>query len=515
MNINNSSTKAYKILLIDDDVGITRLIAILLERGGYETVSAHSGAEGIALAKKEQPDLILCDVMMPDADGFDVLQALQNQSDTATIPFIFLTARTKQEDMRFGMNLGADDYLTKPVRAESLLNAVATRLNRHQTLHAERLATFSQRLVLAQEYSRQQMATMLENDIGQSLRSLQFVFNMLDMPTDVDLFSETKKQLAQIIQRVEGLAQELHPTILGRLGLLPAIRWLAEQYEIGIELDAENFAYKFEPQIEVGVFRLVQEALNNAALHAQANNVVVTLAYVEPYINISIADDGVGFDLEQVLQSDKGMGLQYMYGLTASLKGELHITSAPNEGTSIYVVLPQATAGPAVRQSISKRFLRMAGRPAQSGRATATTGPIKILLAMEQPLQLQGLKRLLDDNSRFHIVGEVQQLANVSQAIKRESPQLLMIDPVMKDVTQTDILQTIMTDYPETAVLVISASAHEEYIRSAFESGVLGYMPNTATMTDLHTAIMRVAQKQYYVSPILQFDLAGWLETQA
>jgi DNA-binding NarL/FixJ family response regulator len=506
------STHTPKILIIDDDANTTRLLSIMLEQGGYHAVIANSGNEGVALAQQELPDLVLCDVMMPDANGYDVLRALQNHSSTATIPFIFLTARARQEDVREGMELGADDYLTKPVRANMLLSAISTRLKRHQALQADRLAVFSQRLVLSQEHHRQQMAYVLDSEVNRLLRSLQFIFDLLDTPTDVSLYNEAKAQLGNLIQRVDGLTQELHPTMLGRLGLVPAIRWLIGQYELAIELELENLDYKFDAQVEVCVFRLVQESLNNIALHAQTDQAKVILKYMAPYLEVTVEDKGVGFDLEQILQSSQSMGLQYMYGLVAWLNGELHIASQLNEGTSIYALLPQTTADPAVRQSASKKFLRLAGRSQQPEKST--TGTVKIVLAMEQSLQLQGMKKLLGANMQFRVVGEIQNLTEALPVIEKQNPQLLIIDPITENKNQTEILQTITKASPKTAVLVISTATHDEYVRAAFESGVLGYIPNTATITDLHTAIMRVAQKKYYVSPTLTFDLVRWQEAQ-
>jgi DNA-binding NarL/FixJ family response regulator len=510
-------TNAYKILLIDDDIGITRLITMMLEKSGYNVSVAHSGHDGIGLVKQEMPDLILCDVMMPIMDGYGVLKELQSSSDTATIPFIFLTARASQEHVREGMELGADDYVTKPVKTDALLTAVNSRLRRHQAIQAGRLATFAQRLVLSQEHYRQQMAYLLESDINQSLRSLQFILNMLDAPSDTALYSQVKTQMEELIRRVEGMTQEMHPTMLGRLGLLPAIRWLIEQYELVIDLEVENLDYKFDPQVEVCLFRLIQESLNNVAQHSKTDQATVMLKYAEPYIELRITDQGVGFDLEKTLQSHHSMGIQRMYGLVDWLRGEMNIASWENEGVSIYVMLPQTAVTTAARQSVSRQFLQLASRPQQTGKspaAPATQDAIRIMLVMEQPLQLQGLKKLLNGNSQFLVMGEARNLREAVRVMETKKPQLLIVDPVVQNKNQMDILQTLTTANPETAVLVISPSTHSEYIRAAFNSGALGYIPNTATITDMHTAIMRVAQKQYYASPALNFNLEEWQQTQ-
>src|SRR5262245_55364487 len=121
-----------RILVIEDEPEMRRNITALLRYQGYEPIAAHSGRQGIETARREMPDLILCDVMMPELDGYSVLQALQADPQLARIPFIFLTAKGEKEDLRSGMNLGADDYLTKPVANADLIRAIETRLRRSE-----------------------------------------------------------------------------------------------------------------------------------------------------------------------------------------------------------------------------------------------------------------------------------------------------------------------------------------------------------------------------------------------
>jgi DNA-binding NarL/FixJ family response regulator len=413
------------------------------------------------------------------------------------------------------MILGADDYLTKPVNPDVLANAIQSRMRRYQALQVSKLAAFTQQLVLSHEHYRQQMAYVLDSDINQSLRSLQFVLGMLDTPDDAQLYEQAKTQVRHLINQIEGLAQELHPTILGQLGLLPAIRWLVSQYDLLVDLEFENMSYKFDAEVALCLFRLLQESLNNIAQHAQTNRVKITLKYAAPYVTLQVTDDGVGFDLEQTLQrSSSSMGLTYMYRLVNWLNGELSITSRPNEGTIIEASLPQGDEPEtAVSQSMSRRFLRLAGqRPNLSAPTTEASG-IKILLAMEQPLQRQGLKKLLSGNKQFQVVGEVQELTRTAAIIEQKPPDLLIINPVTHDKNQMELLQMMTAASPETAVLAITNNPHNEYITALLESGALGCIPNTATITDLHTAIMRVAQKQYYVSPTLNFNLDQWQKT--
>ena len=123
-----------KILVSEDQAPMRREIALLLEMDGCIVVTAANGLEGLEIARKETPDLVLCDVMMPEMDGYGVVQALRAEKNFATKPFIFLTARGDKGDIRVGMNFGADDYLTKPVIREDLLAAVHARLARAQAV---------------------------------------------------------------------------------------------------------------------------------------------------------------------------------------------------------------------------------------------------------------------------------------------------------------------------------------------------------------------------------------------
>jgi len=120
-----------KILLIEDNPDVRENTGEILELAGYHVVAAPNGKAGVELAQKEKPDLIICDIMMPELDGYGVLHILSKKDELAKIPFIFLTAKTEKSDIRKGMNLGADDYLTKPFDDTDLLNAIEARFRKN------------------------------------------------------------------------------------------------------------------------------------------------------------------------------------------------------------------------------------------------------------------------------------------------------------------------------------------------------------------------------------------------
>src|SRR5208283_860858 len=123
-----------KILIIDDEGDYRGMIATTLKMAGYDISEATNGLDGLAAVKFDHPDLVLCDINMPKMDGYTLLGTLKEDDECASIPFIFLTGDTAKSDMRQGMQLGADDYLTKPFTSEELITAIETRLHRKKGL---------------------------------------------------------------------------------------------------------------------------------------------------------------------------------------------------------------------------------------------------------------------------------------------------------------------------------------------------------------------------------------------
>ncbi|MEI6446035.1 MAG: EAL domain-containing protein [Nostocales cyanobacterium ELA583] len=122
------------ILIIEDEPQIRKNIQQILDLEGFATITAEDGLEGLDMAEKHQPDMIICDVMMPNLDGYGLIEALRQKPLTADIPFIFLTAKAENNDLRQGMELGADDYLIKPFKADELIRSISTRFEKRRVL---------------------------------------------------------------------------------------------------------------------------------------------------------------------------------------------------------------------------------------------------------------------------------------------------------------------------------------------------------------------------------------------
>lgn len=164
-----------KILIIEDETQVRANIQQMLDLSEFHTITAGNGLIGVQLAKIEQPDLIICDIMMPELDGYDVLKSLRENPETQSIPIIFLTAKAERGDMRQGMELGADDYITKPFTPEELLRAVKIRLVRAEKANQ-----------IKQQYEQEQQQNVhLKQEMQVNLQKLQESQQLADVRADI------------------------------------------------------------------------------------------------------------------------------------------------------------------------------------------------------------------------------------------------------------------------------------------------------------------------------------------
>jgi DNA-binding response OmpR family regulator len=154
-----------KIVLIEDDTILRETTAELLELSGYQVRTASDGKRGVQLAKEYLPDVVICDIMMPELDGYGVLRNLAQDQNTQAIPFIFLSAKTERKDIRKGMELGADDYLTKPFEEQELLGAIESRLAKIAILKDSSVETASKTSGTGQEmYTIHQLKNFIDDN---------------------------------------------------------------------------------------------------------------------------------------------------------------------------------------------------------------------------------------------------------------------------------------------------------------------------------------------------------------
>jgi DNA-binding NarL/FixJ family response regulator len=162
------------ILIIEDDDNFRSSISLILKMEGFEVRTAKNGALGIAAALENRPDLILCDIMMPEMDGYSVLEYLKKDSNFDDIPFIFVTALGDRNNIRRGMNVGADDYLTKPFSAEELVAAVVGRLHRIETIrsHAAKTVLTEEQITLLQQITPREREILIQVGKGATSKEI-------------------------------------------------------------------------------------------------------------------------------------------------------------------------------------------------------------------------------------------------------------------------------------------------------------------------------------------------------
>jgi CRP-like cAMP-binding protein/CheY-like chemotaxis protein len=171
-----------KLLLIEDNPDVRENSAEILTMAGYSVRTAENGKIGVDLVKADRPDLIVCDIMMPVLDGFGVLQVLSMSEDTAAIPFIFLTAKTERSDIRKGMEMGADDYLTKPFDDVELLKAVESRLNKVRQRQQDPLNASTVEHMLGQLHGLEDIATVAKRTQVKHYKKKEIIFTEGDSP---------------------------------------------------------------------------------------------------------------------------------------------------------------------------------------------------------------------------------------------------------------------------------------------------------------------------------------------
>ena len=360
---------ALKILVIEDNQQVRDNIMEILENEGFEMHQAENGIIGIEISKKIQPDLILCDIMMPDMDGYGVLIHLRKNVLTSTIPFIFLTAKDTREDLRKGMQLGADDYISKPFTIDELLNAVNIRINRIKEFKKkseEKLNELTENLgvpiakeineplkaiigfsgMVITEYNQMEKSELVEfvsliYNAGMKLNKIvlktMLYYRLEALSVQQEDMNDLKHQKISNAKKVtENICKEVAQTA----GRGEDLMLMLEECDLKIP---EHFFKE-----------LLKELLENAFNFSPKNTLIKVISGVEKHkIVISIIDEGIGMSDAQIanigafmqfnkdIHNQEGIGL----GITISKRililfdGSFSINSKQGMGTIVKIVL--------------------------------------------------------------------------------------------------------------------------------------------------------------------------------
>lgn len=359
-----------KILVIEDEESIRENILDLLEAENFEGIGAINGKVGIKLAIEQIPDLILCDMMMPEVDGHGVIKALRSEPLTATIPFIFLTAKADKSDVRTGMELGADDYITKPCTPQELLKAIAIRLEKQKTISRQSQKTLDELRTNISMSLPHELRTPLNAIMGFSelILSEYQVLKESDILEMIGQIQTSGHRLYRLIQNFLLYAEleiaATNPELLKEMRnsefscvkslLTQKARQQAKHANRtdDLQLNLHDSSVAID---SVRLAKIVEELLDNAFKFSLEGTPVVLSTFVENQTFIlSVKDQGRGMTADQIAQLEAyrqfdrkiyqqaglGLGLAIVQRLAELHGGKFKIESLPQQETIVCVSLP-------------------------------------------------------------------------------------------------------------------------------------------------------------------------------
>ncbi|MBD1826735.1 response regulator [Microcoleus vaginatus GB1-A2] len=358
-----------KILVIEDDENIRGNIAEILEDEGWEVIQAEHGAIGVKRARESLPQLIVCDVMMPELDGYEVLAALRQDMATTTIPFILLTAKADKSDIRLGMNLGADDYLTKPFKREELIEAVKVRLQKREAIAKQseqkldelrsnltrslphELLTPLNGIISYSQLLKEDYAVMDSEEIREMLESIHTSGKRLYRLTQNYLLYANLEILAADPQKIEFL-QSLKVDFPKAI-IEPTAIYQAEHLNRSEDLSLEVTDVSIQI-VENNLKKVVEELVNNAFKFSEPGTPVRVEGRADgSQFVLSVCDRGRGMTAEQIAsvgaytqferkiyeQQGSGLGLTIAHRIAELHGGKLEIESIPEKETIVRLFL--------------------------------------------------------------------------------------------------------------------------------------------------------------------------------
>jgi two-component system sensor histidine kinase/response regulator len=357
-----------KILVIEDEAGVRDSLVDILNAEDFIVDSAVNGQEGLMQIRDFHPDLVICDVMMPVLDGYGVLEQVRQDPELATLPFVFLTAKAGRDDFRSGMDLGADDYLTKPFTHDDLLRMIRARLGVHQAAEAQAKSQL--------DTLRSSITTALPRELGDPLREVLHLSSQLadqvhsltleEVETRAKAIYRSAQRTARLTQNVLLLDKlnhmelpqgqpEAHHWVEGADEIvLAAAEALAGDYlrEDDLEIALEPFAV---PMSATLFTKVCEELIDNALKFSEPGSPIKVFgARHQDQVTLHIIDYGCGMTADQIAQvgaymqfhpdSEQtfgtGLGLTLAKRLVELHHGEVLIESIPGQQTIVRVALP-------------------------------------------------------------------------------------------------------------------------------------------------------------------------------
>jgi signal transduction histidine kinase len=359
----------YKILIVEDTLAIREEIFDILIMENYTVFQAKNGKNGFEIALKEEPDLIISDILMPELNGFEMFKKLQTDKKTRNIPLIFLSAKGEKKDIRKGMNLGAEDYLTKPINVNDLLNAVENKIKKKISIDQkiiDKTATLST-ILEVQRNELDNYAHLISHELKSSLRNVSDLLawsheelketnSLEDSRSKQQLMEEKIEKMELLLVKLEQYknitASSFKDNIINSNTIAKlVINEIHTPAHIKIKIINELPVLFADENMLKKVFEIL---IQNALDHINKENGIIELGCetTDKDFIFSIKDNGIGihpkyhkkiFKMFQVIESNKstGTGLSIAEKIISHYNGKIYVESTPNIETTFYFHLPK------------------------------------------------------------------------------------------------------------------------------------------------------------------------------
>jgi signal transduction histidine kinase len=375
-----SDQAARRVLVIDDDPLILESLRLHLQQAGFEVLMAAHGMGGVKISKEQLPDVILCDLLLPDVSGYDVLRAVRASEHQLFTPFIMITGDTDPGSHRLGMEMGADDFINKPFEYTDVLVAVHTQLLKHQKLYefyqgqkdelarakrllsvvmAHELRTPMIAITMATDLLAMQWGDMSQEEVGEVLTSLdRGTRRMRHMVEQMVLLTQLETEvLSGPFIQARGVLMSLHSLAQSAAHLARDFHFQTQAPAIQIKPPLGKDKLQCDPS---SIKHAIAEIMSNALMFSPAQRPIVVSQWQEgPQIWLSILDEGRGMsaaeqqtalelfqqiDREKHEQQGMGVGLPIAKRILEAHGGGLEIRSVVGQGTQVLIHLPLAKA---------------------------------------------------------------------------------------------------------------------------------------------------------------------------
>ena len=362
----------YKILIVDDVVSNVLLLKILLTNEKFQVCTANNGTTCIEQAKKEHPDLILLDVMMPDISGFDTAVILKKDEETKEIPIIFLTALNTPADLVHGFKVGASDFLTKPFNKEELVMRVTQQIS---LVAAKRIIEKQNQELRATLNNRDKMYSVIAHDLRSPMASIRMVLNLVVASASPETVGP---ELYMLLDQANRESEEVHDLLdnllkwtksqTGRLtvvkqeldlndiipGVVEIFEAIAATKHIKLDLQLVGGSMKVEADNDM-LKTVVRNFLSNAIKFSPENSSIeIIMATEGDFAKVSVRDHGVGIAADRLGsifhkgettygtggEEGSGLGLQLCQDFARKNGGDCTVESVEGEGSTFSVLIP-------------------------------------------------------------------------------------------------------------------------------------------------------------------------------